>query len=77
MFSRYSVKKPYTVIVGIILVIVLGVISFQHMTTDLLPSMNLPYVVVYTSYVGATPEQVEDELTRPMEAAFATLNDVK
>ena len=48
MFSRYSVKKPYTVIVGIILVIVLGVISFQHMTTDLLPSMNLPYVVVYT-----------------------------
>ena len=59
MFSRYSVKKPYTVIVGIILVIVLGVISFQHMTTDLLPSMNLPYVVVYTSYVGATPEQVE------------------
>ena len=77
MFSRYSVKKPYTVIVGIILVIVLGYISFQHMTTDLLPSMNLPYVVVYTPYVGATPEQVEDDLTRPMEAAFATLNDVK
>ena len=77
MFSRYSVRKPYTVIVGIILVIVLGVISFQHMTTDLLPSMNLPYVVVYTPYVGATPEQVEDDLTRPMEAAFATLNDVK
>ncbi len=77
MFSRYSVKKPYTVIVGIILVIVLGVISFQHMTTDLLPSMNLPYVVVYTPYVGATPEQVEADLTRPMEAAFATLNDVK
>lgn len=77
MFSRYSVKKPYTVIVGIILVIVLGIISFQHMTTDLLPSMNLPYVVVYTPYVGATPEQVEADLTRPMEAAFATLNDVK
>ncbi len=77
MFSKYSVKKPYTVIVGIILVIVLGYISFQHMTTDLLPSMNLPYVVVYTSYVGATPEQVEADVTRPMEAAFATLTDVK
>ena len=77
MFSKYSVKKPYTVIVGIILVIVLGVISFQHMTTDLLPSMNLPYVVVYTTYVGATPERVEDDITRPMEAAFATLTDVK
>ena len=77
MLSKYSVKKPYTVIVGIILVIVLGVISFQKMTTDLLPSMNLPYVVVYTTYVGATPEQVESEVTRPMEAAFATLTDVK
>ena len=77
MLSKLSVKKPYTVIVGIILVIVLGVISFQHMSTDLLPSMNLPYVVVYTTYPGATPEQVEGEVTRPMEAAFATLTDVK
>ena len=58
MLAKYSVRKPYTVIVGIILVIVLGVISFQNMTTDLLPSMNLPYVVVYTTYIGATPEQV-------------------
>ena len=77
MLSKYSVKKPYTVIVGIILVVVLGYISFQNMTTDLLPSMNLPYVVVYTTYVGATPEQVETDVTRPMEAAFATLTDVK
>ena len=77
MLSKLSVKKPYTVIVGIILVLVLGYISFQHMTTDLLPSMNLPYVVVYTTYPGATPEQVEGEVTRPMEAAFATLTDVK
>ena len=77
MFSKYSVKKPYTVIVGIILVIVLGYISFTKMTTDLLPSMNLPYVVVYTPYVGATPEQVETDVTRPMEAAVATLTDVK
>ena len=77
MLSHYSVRKPYTVIVGIILVIVLGYISFQNMTTDLLPSMNLPYVVVYTTYIGATPEQVESTITRPMEAALATLNDVK
>ncbi|MBR6767618.1 MAG: efflux RND transporter permease subunit, partial [Clostridia bacterium] len=77
MFSKYSVKKPYTVIVGIIMVIVLGVISFQNMTTDLLPSMDLPYVVVYTTYIGATPEQVEQAVTRPMESSFATLTDIK
>jgi HAE1 family hydrophobic/amphiphilic exporter-1 len=47
------------------------------MTTDLLPSMNFPYVIVYTTYIGATPEQVETEVTRPMESSFATLTDVK
>ena len=77
MLERYSVKKPYTVFVGIVLVLVLGVISFTRMTTDLLPSMNFPYVIVYTSYVGATPEQIEEEVTRPMEAAFATLTNIK
>ena len=77
MLGKYAVKKPYTVIVGVILVLILGVISFTHMTTDLLPNMNFPYVIVYTTYVGATPEQVENEVTRPMEAAFATLTDIK
>ena len=77
MLGKYSVKKPYTVAVGVILVIILGVISFTNMTTDLLPSMNFPYVIVYTTYIGATPEQVESEVTRPMESAFATLTDVK
>ena len=76
MLSKFSVKKPYTVIVGIILVIVLGVISFANMTTDLLPNMDLPYVAVYTTYVGAMPEQVESDVTRPMEASFATLSDI-
>lgn len=77
MLAKFSVKKPYTVIVGILLVIALGVISFMNMTTDLLPSMDLPYVIVYTTYTGATPERVEDGVTRPLEAAFATLTDVK
>ena len=77
MLAKFSVKKPYTVIVGIILVIALGVISFMNMTTDLLPSMDLPYVIVYTTYTGATPEAVEGDVTRPLEAAFATLTDVK
>ena len=77
MLAKISVKKPYTVIVGIILVIALGVISFRNMTTDLLPSMDLPYVIVYTTYTGATPERVESDLTRPMEESFATLSDIK
>ena len=77
MFARFSVKKPYTVIVGVILVIVLGVVSFFNMRTDLLPNIDLPYVVVYTSYVGASPEQVETTVTKPMEAALASTTDLK
>ncbi len=47
--SKYSVRKPYTVLVGVVLVIVLGVVSLMRMTADLLPDMNLPYVVVITT----------------------------
>ena len=50
MLPQFSVRKPYTVLVAVVLVLVLGVISFTGMTTDLLPAMELPYVcLLYTS----------------------------
>ncbi len=77
MFSRFSVKKPYTVIVGIVLVIILGVVSLSKMSTDLLPSINLPYAIVITTYPGASPEQVESTVTQPIEAAMASTSNIK
>ena len=77
MISRYSVKKPMTIFVAVILVIILGVISFTNMTTDLLPSMDLPYVVVVTAYPGASPEKVELSVTKPIEQAVATTGGLK
>ncbi len=77
MFSKFSVKKPYTVFVGVVLVIVLGVVSFTRMTTDLLPDMSLPYVVVVTTDIGASPEEVEKDVTAPIEAAMATTSNIK
>ena len=77
MLSKMSVKKPYTVMVGIVLVIILGVVSFTGMKADLLPSMNLPYAVVYTTYVGASPEAVETGVTRPIESSMATVSNIK
>ncbi len=76
MISKYSVKKPYTVIVGVVMVLLLGVISFMESTTDLLPEMELPVVVVYTSYPGASAEKVETEVTRPIESAVATTENL-
>lgn len=77
MLVQNSVKRPYTVVVAVILVIVLGVISFINMQTDLLPKMELPYVVVFTPYPGASPEKVEQTLTRPLEAALGTSSGLK
>lgn len=76
MLSKLSVKKPYTVLVGVIMIIVLGVVSFTRMTTDLLPNINLPYVLVMTTYVGASPETVENDVTKPVESSMATVSNI-
>ncbi|MBO4292744.1 MAG: efflux RND transporter permease subunit [Lachnospiraceae bacterium] len=75
--SKFSVKKPYTVLVGVILVIVLGIVSFMKTTTDLLPSISLPYVIVVTTYPGASPETVEMTVTQPVEAGMATVSNIE
>ncbi len=77
MLSKFSVKKPYTVVVGVVLIIILGVVSFGSMTVDLLPSMNLPYAIVMTTYIGASPEEVEQVVTRPVEQTMATVSNIK
>lgn len=77
MISKFSVKKPYTVLVCVVLVLVLGVVSLTRMTTDLLPSMSLPYALVITTDVGASPEEVESDVTAPIEAAMATTSNIK
>ena len=75
--TKYSVKKPYTVLVGVVLALVLGVVSFLGLNTDLLPAMDLPYVVVYTVYPGASPERVELAVTQPLEQAVATTSGLE
>lgn len=77
MISKFSVKRPYTVLVGVALILVLGYVSFTSMQTDLLPDMNLPYAIVYTTYIGASPEEVETTVTRPIEQAMATISNIE
>ena len=77
MLSKFSVKRPYTVVVGVVLIIILGIVSFGNMTVDLLPSMNLPYAMVMTTYPGASPEQVETVVTKPVEQTMATVSNIK
>ena len=77
MLSKFSVKKPYTVFVGVVLVIILGIVSFTKMTTDLFPNISLPYIIVMTTYPGASPESVENEVTKSIEASMETVSNIE
>lgn len=77
MLSFYCIKRPYTVLVAVALVIILGTVSVINMTTDLLPNINLPYAVVITTYIGASPEQVETVITRRVEQAMASVSNIR
>lgn len=77
MFGKFSVRKPYTVLVAVVLVIVLGIVSFTKMTSDLLPNISFPYVLVMTTYPGASPETVEMVITKPVESSMATVSNIE
>jgi len=75
--SKFSVKNPFTVLVGVVMLLVLGIVSFTKLTTDLLPTINIPYVMVITTYPGASPERVESDVTQVLEASLGTVNGVE
>ena len=77
MLSKFSVKKPFTVWVGVVLILIVGIVSITRMSTDLLPNMNFPYSIVYTTYIGANPEEVEETVTRPVESAMSKVANIK
>lgn len=77
MLSKFSVKKPMTVFVCVVLVIVLGIVSFTKMTPSLLPNMDFPYAMIMTTYAGQTPETVENTVTKPLEQSLSTVDGVK
>lgn len=74
---KFSVKKPFVVLVAVVMVLVLGVVSFTRMTTDFLPNMNLPYMMIVTTYPGASPEKVQKDITELVESGTGTVNGVK
>lgn len=77
MLAKFSVKKPFTILVAVIIIIVFGIVSFTKMTPDLMPNINMPYVIVMTTYTGASPEEVETDVTKPLEKQMATLDHIK
>ena len=74
---KFSVKKPLTIFVLVIAILVLGVVSYLKMTPDLFPNMDFPYIMIMTTYPGASPEKVEAEISKPMEQSMSTLEHIK
>src|SRR5690554_5032475 len=75
--SEYSVRKPITVLMGVLIIIVLGVFSLTKLPLTLFPDVELPYIVSITTYEGASPDTVEQEVTSKIESAVQTIGNFK
>ena len=75
--ADFSLKRPVTVLMLVIVVLVMGTVSLTRVGLDLLPEMNLPIAAVFTDYSGVGPEEIETLITRPLEETLGTVTNVK
>jgi len=75
--SKFSIKRPVFTIVSMIFVLILGAVSLFKIPITLIPDLNPPIGVVVTSYPGASPIEVNEKVTKPLEASLATLPGIK
>ena len=71
------VRRPTTIIVIYILLTVLALVVFPNLAVELFPEMDLPMVIVYSSYSGASPETMESRVTKPIESAVSNVGGIK
>ncbi len=74
---KFSVHKPVTISMIILIIVIFGFMSLPRLGLDMLPDIEFPIVSVITSYPGVTSEDIEDILTKPIEDTVATVKDVK
>ncbi|MCR5048871.1 MAG: efflux RND transporter permease subunit [Saccharofermentans sp.] len=75
--EKLSVKKPFTILVAVIAIIALGAVSLTRLPLDLLPEISLPYLIVITAYPGASPEKIEEQVSKPIENSLGTISGVE
>ncbi|SDE28406.1 hydrophobic/amphiphilic exporter-1, HAE1 family [Bhargavaea beijingensis] len=71
--SGFSIRRPVFTTVTMLLVLILGIVSFIKIPLTLIPELNPPVAVVVTSYPGAGPEEVSEKVTKPLENSLSTL----
>jgi HAE1 family hydrophobic/amphiphilic exporter-1 len=75
--AKLSIKRPIFMSCLVILMIVTGIIGFNRLGVDLFPPIDFPVVVVYTTYPGTSPEEIEKLITKPLEEQIATIAGIK
>ena len=73
---RFSIRNPYFIIVCCLILLVIGVTSLARMPVDLFPPINLPEVVVATFYSGMPPQDIEIDITNPLERFFTLASGI-
>ncbi len=73
-FAEYSIKRPVTVLMVVISIVVLGFISLQRLPLELLPEFSSDSLSISASYPSSSPTETERDITRPLEEALSTLN---
>ena len=75
--SKFSIKRPVFTLVTMFIVLILGAVSLFKIPITLIPDLNPPIGVVVTSYPGASPTEVNEKITKPLEQSLATLPGIK
>lgn len=75
--AALSIKRPVTVIMLAVSVIVLGLFSARLLKLEFLPELDVPFVLVSVPYPGASPKEVERDIIRPIEAAISTISGAR
>lgn len=75
--SKFSIKRPTFTLVSMFLVIILGIVSLMNIPLKLIPDINPPVGVVVANYFGASPNEVSEKVTKPLEQSLSTLPGLK
>ncbi|MGL4875954.1 MAG: efflux RND transporter permease subunit [Clostridium sp.] len=74
---EFSIKRPITIFMAIIAVLIFGAVSYTRLNLDMLPNMNMPMLMVNTNLMGASPSEIEENVTKNLEEVIATASNVK
>lgn len=74
---KLAIDRPVFMSCVVILILVLGILAYSIMPVDLFPDVSFPFVIVTTPYQGASPEEIETQISKPLEDEFSTIQGVK